>query len=80
MALIALVVVSGLPVTAFLAWLIVPGYGWRPMFAIAGLGALARSGTCARICRKAEHARLILSRWQGKGVFDTEFAIIRAIR
>ncbi|HXZ02904.1 MAG TPA: MFS transporter [Stellaceae bacterium] len=40
MALMALVVVAGLPVTAFLAWLIVPGHGWRPMFVIAGLGAL----------------------------------------
>ena len=40
MAMMAFVVVSGLPVTAFLAWLIVPGYGWRPMFVIAGIGAL----------------------------------------
>jgi MFS transporter, putative metabolite:H+ symporter len=40
MALMAFVVVSGLPVTAFLAWLIVPPYGWRPMFVIAGMGAL----------------------------------------
>jgi putative MFS transporter len=40
MAMMAFVVVSGLPVTAFLAWLIVPAYGWRPMFVIAGIGAL----------------------------------------
>ncbi len=40
MAMMAFVVVAGLPVTAFLAWLIVPGYGWRPMFVIAGIGAL----------------------------------------
>ncbi|MGO8920352.1 MAG: MFS transporter [Stellaceae bacterium] len=40
MAMMAFVVVAGLPVTAFLAWLIVPGYGWRPMFVIAVIGAL----------------------------------------
>ena len=40
MAMMAFVVVSGLPVTALLAWLIVPAYGWRPMFVIAGIGAL----------------------------------------
>ncbi len=40
MAFMAFVVVSGLPVTAFLAWLIVPAHGWRPMFVIAGIGAL----------------------------------------
>jgi MFS transporter, putative metabolite:H+ symporter len=40
MAFMAFVVVSGLPATAFLAWLIVPAYGWRPMFVIAGAGAL----------------------------------------
>jgi putative MFS transporter len=40
MAFMAFVVVSGLPVTALLAWLIVPSFGWRPMFVIAGIGAL----------------------------------------
>lgn len=40
MAFMAFVVVSGLPVTAFLASLIIPAYGWRPMFIIAGIGAL----------------------------------------
>jgi putative MFS transporter len=40
MAMMAFVVVSGLPVTALLAWLIVPAQGWRPMFVIAGIGAL----------------------------------------
>jgi putative MFS transporter len=40
MAMMAFVVVSGLPVTALLAWLIVPAHGWRPMFVIAGIGAL----------------------------------------
>jgi putative MFS transporter len=36
----AVVVVSGLPITALLGYLIIPSYGWRPMFAIAGVGAL----------------------------------------
>ena len=40
MSFMAFVVVSGLPVTALLAWLIVPEFGWRPMFIIAGIGAL----------------------------------------
>jgi MFS transporter, putative metabolite:H+ symporter len=36
----AFLVVSGLPVTALLGYLIIPGWGWRPMFVIAGIGAL----------------------------------------
>jgi MFS transporter, putative metabolite:H+ symporter len=40
MAFMAFVVVSGLPVTAILGWAIVPSFGSRPLFVIAGLGAL----------------------------------------
>jgi putative MFS transporter len=40
LSLMAVVVVSGLPITALLGYLIIPGYGWRPMFLIAGTGAL----------------------------------------
>ncbi len=40
LATMALVVVSGLPVTALIGTLIIPGLGWRPMFAVAGVGAL----------------------------------------
>ncbi len=40
MAFMAFVVVSGLPATAILARLIVPSFGWRPLFVIAGIGAL----------------------------------------
>jgi putative MFS transporter len=36
----SLIVVCGLPVTAILGTLIIPTFGWRPMFVIAGLGAL----------------------------------------
>jgi len=40
MAFMAFVVVSGLPATAILARFIVPSFGWRPLFVIAGIGAL----------------------------------------
>ncbi|MBV9964952.1 MAG: MFS transporter, partial [Alphaproteobacteria bacterium] len=40
MAFMAFVVVSGLPATAVLGWAIVPSFGWRPLFVIAGIGAL----------------------------------------
>ncbi len=40
MAMMAFVVVSGLPVTAVLGSLIIPAFGWRPMFVIAGVGTL----------------------------------------
>src|SRR5215470_5029393 len=40
LSLMAVLVVSGLPITAALGYLIIPSYGWRPMFAIAGVGAL----------------------------------------
>jgi putative MFS transporter len=40
MAFMAFIVVSGLPVTALLGWAIVPSFGWRPLFVIAGVGAL----------------------------------------
>src|SRR5215510_7258173 len=40
LAFMSFVVVSGLPATALLGFLIIPNFGWRPMFAIAGVGAL----------------------------------------
>jgi MFS transporter, putative metabolite:H+ symporter len=40
LAMMAFVVVAGLPVTTVLGTLIIPAYGWRPMFVIAGVGAL----------------------------------------
>ena len=40
LASMALLVVSGLPATALLGTLIIPAFGWRPMFVIAGIGAL----------------------------------------
>jgi putative MFS transporter len=40
LATMAMIVVSGLPVTALLGTLIIPSFGWRPMFVIAGIGAL----------------------------------------
>jgi MFS transporter, putative metabolite:H+ symporter len=40
LSFMALIVVSGLPATAILGGLIIPAYGWRPMFVIVGVGAL----------------------------------------
>ncbi len=40
LALMALVVVSGLPATTILGSIIIPNFGWRPMFVIAAIGAL----------------------------------------
>ena len=40
LAFMAFLVVSGLPITALLGYLIIPAWGWRPMFVIAGIGAL----------------------------------------
>jgi putative MFS transporter len=40
LSFMAVLVFSGLPITALLGYLIIPAYGWRPMFAIAGVGAL----------------------------------------
>jgi putative MFS transporter len=36
----AFLTVCGFPVTAILSYLIIPNWGWRPMFVIAGLGSL----------------------------------------
>lgn len=40
LAFMSFVVVFGLPATAVLATVIIPNFGWRPMFVIAGIGAL----------------------------------------
>jgi putative MFS transporter len=40
LALLAMIVVTSLPATALLGTLIIPSFGWRPMFVIAGIGAL----------------------------------------
>ena len=40
LAFMAFLVVAGFPVTAILGWLIIPTWGWRPMFIIAGIGSL----------------------------------------
>jgi putative MFS transporter len=40
LSFMSLIVVSGLPATAILGGLIIPAFGWRPMFAIVGVGAL----------------------------------------
>jgi putative MFS transporter len=40
LSMMAFVVVAGFPVTALLGYLIIPAWGWRPMFIIAGVGSL----------------------------------------
>jgi putative MFS transporter len=40
LAFMALIVVSGLPATTLIGTLTIPVFGWRPMFVIAGVGAL----------------------------------------
>jgi MFS transporter, putative metabolite:H+ symporter len=40
LSFMAFLVVAGFPVTALLGYLIIPAWGWRPMFVIAGIGSL----------------------------------------
>jgi MFS transporter, putative metabolite:H+ symporter len=40
LSMMSFLVVAGFPVTALLGYLIIPAWGWRPMFVIAGLGSL----------------------------------------
>jgi MFS transporter, putative metabolite:H+ symporter len=40
MSMMAFVVVAGFPATSLLGYLIIPNFGWRPMFVIAGIGSL----------------------------------------
>jgi len=40
LSMMVLLVVAGFPVTALLGYFIIPAFGWRPMFVIAGVGSL----------------------------------------
>jgi len=40
LSFMAFLVVAGFPATAILAYYIIPSFGWRPMFIIAGVGSL----------------------------------------
>src|SRR3954451_21487280 len=40
LAFMAFLVVAGFPATSLLGYLIIPTFGWRPMFIIAGIGSL----------------------------------------
>jgi MFS transporter, putative metabolite:H+ symporter len=40
LAFMSFLVVSGLPMTSLLGYLVIPNFGWRPMFVVAGLGSL----------------------------------------
>lgn len=40
LGLMAVFVVTGLPIASLVGWLVIPMFGWRTMFVIGGLGAL----------------------------------------
>ncbi len=40
LSMMAFLTVTGFPMTALLGYLIIPNFGWRPMFVIAGIGSL----------------------------------------
>jgi MFS transporter, putative metabolite:H+ symporter len=40
LSMMAFIVVAGFPATSLLGYLIIPNFGWRPMFVIAGVGSL----------------------------------------
>ena len=40
LSFMAFIVVAGFPATSILGYLIIPSFGWRPMFVIAGIGSL----------------------------------------
>src|SRR5215468_749704 len=40
LSMMAFIVVAGFPATSLLGYLIIPNFGWRPMFVVAGIGSL----------------------------------------
>jgi putative MFS transporter len=40
LSMMAFLTVTGFPMTALLGYLIIPNFGWRPMFVVAGIGSL----------------------------------------
>src|SRR5215471_10706522 len=40
LSMMAFIVVAGFPATSLLGYLIIPTFGWRPMFVVAGVGSL----------------------------------------
>jgi putative MFS transporter len=40
MSFMAFIVVAGFPATSLISTLVIPSFGWRPMFLVAGIGAL----------------------------------------
>ncbi len=40
LSMMAFIVVAGFPATSLLGYLVIPNFGWRPMFVIAGIGSL----------------------------------------
>ena len=77
--MICTVLTAGLPVSALLAWLLVPVFGWRVMFVLGGVGALVawllRQGLpesprwLASVGRHAE-AEAVVSRFERESAID----------
>jgi MFS transporter, putative metabolite:H+ symporter len=77
--MICTVLTAGLPVSALLAWLLVPAFGWRVMFVLGGIGALVawllRRGLpesprwLASVGRDAE-ADAVVSRFERESTLD----------
>src|SRR5690349_11417884 len=40
LSMMAFIVVAGFPATSLLGYLVIPTFGWRPMFVVAGIGSL----------------------------------------
>jgi putative MFS transporter len=40
LSMMAFIVVAGFPATSLLGYLVIPAFGWRPMFVVAGIGSL----------------------------------------
>src|ERR1700728_2840477 len=49
LSMMAFIVVAGFPATALLGYLIIPAWGWRPTFVIAGIGSLIVSYLCENL-------------------------------
>lgn len=69
---IAVLVVTGLPASALVAWLVTPYFGWRAMFVVGGVGAL--------LVWRARKSLPESPRWlESRGRLDEAEALMRRI-
>lgn len=80
---IAIVLTSGLPVSALLAWLLVPTFGWRVMFVLGAVGAiiawflrkgLPESPRWLATVGRTEEADALVSEFERSGGLDRKVA------